>query len=53
MQNPIGVSTYTLREKLPPALQESLPTAEQLELELETAIQKIEAQDTKNPDSSE
>jgi predicted nuclease of restriction endonuclease-like (RecB) superfamily len=42
MENPIGVSTYKLREDLPPALQGSLPTAEQLELELEAAIRELE-----------
>ena len=44
VQNPIGVSTYKLQDDLPPSLQEQLPTAEQLEMELDTAIQEIEAQ---------
>ena len=47
VQNPIGVSTYKLRDDLPPALQGQLPTAEQLEMELEIAIQEIEAQTDK------
>jgi predicted nuclease of restriction endonuclease-like (RecB) superfamily len=42
MDNPIGVSTYKLRDNLPPALQGSLPTAEQLEIELEAAIREME-----------
>ena len=35
MNQPIGVSTYQLREALPEDLQTSLPTVEQLEAELE------------------
>lgn len=50
VQNPIGVSTYKLRDDLPPALQEQLPSVEQLEMEVETAIQEIEA---KIPKTSE
>lgn len=42
VQNPIGVSTYKLRDALPPAIQEQLPTAEQLEMELEAAIAELE-----------
>ena len=42
VQNPIGVSTYKLREDLPPALQGQLPSAEQLEIELETAVKELE-----------
>lgn len=53
VQNPIGVSTYTLRDQLPPTLRDSLPTAEQLEMELETAIQSIEEQSIKAPEASE
>lgn len=45
VQNPIGVSTYKLRDELPPALKDSLPTAEQLEMELEVAIRELEAED--------
>lgn len=48
VQNPIGVSTYKLREELPPTLRDRLPSAEQLEVELETAIQEIEAQISTN-----
>ena len=44
VQNPIGVSTYKLSDELPPALQESLPTVEQLEMELDAAFQEIELQ---------
>jgi predicted nuclease of restriction endonuclease-like (RecB) superfamily len=51
VQNPIGVSTYKLRDDLPPALQESLPTVEQLEIELETAAAEIEAQTQDKPHS--
>ena len=42
VQNPIGVSTYTLKDALPPDLQDSLPTVEQLEMELEAAAQELE-----------
>lgn len=42
VQNPIGVFTYKLREDLPPALQGQLPSAEQLEIELETAVKELE-----------
>lgn len=41
VQNPIGVSTYKLRDDLPPALREQFPTAEQLEMELETAVREL------------
>lgn len=44
VHNPIGVSTYTLQDDLPPALKDNLPTAGQLEMELEAAAQDIEAQ---------
>ncbi|NEQ34421.1 MAG: DUF1016 domain-containing protein, partial [Leptolyngbya sp. SIO4C5] len=44
VQNPIGVSTYRLREELPVALQGNLPSAEQLEQELETAAAQLEDQ---------
>ena len=44
VQNPIGVSTYRLSDELPAALQESLPTIEQLEMELDAAFQEIEFQ---------
>lgn len=41
VQNPIGVSTYTLREQLPPDLQKCLPSAEQLGMELDAAISDL------------
>jgi YhcG PDDEXK nuclease domain len=34
MQKPIGVSTFQLKKKLPTELQDSLPTIEQLEIEV-------------------
>jgi predicted nuclease of restriction endonuclease-like (RecB) superfamily len=42
LQNPIGVATYKLRDELPLPLQECLPTIEQLEVELESAISELE-----------
>ena len=41
VQNPIGVSTYKLREDLPPAFKDSLPTAEQLEMELNAVVREL------------
>lgn len=41
-QQPIGVSSYQLRSNLPEALQLNLPTPEQLEVELNTAIAEME-----------
>ena len=49
MQNPIGVATYKLRDELPPALQGCLPTAEQLEMELDAAIREIGADQDNSP----
>lgn len=49
VQNPIGVSSYTLREELPPALQHRLPTVEQLETELETAFQELHRDSPRPP----
>lgn len=43
MENPIGVSTYKLRDELPPNLQNSLPSAEQLEMELDAAVRDLQA----------
>ena len=40
---PIGVSSYQLQSKLPPALESSLPTVEQVEIALNTAAAEIEA----------
>ncbi len=42
VQNPIGVSTYTLRHDLPVTLKECLPTVEQLETELNAVIADLE-----------
>ncbi|HEY9879442.1 MAG TPA: PDDEXK nuclease domain-containing protein [Leptolyngbyaceae cyanobacterium] len=42
VENPIGVSTYKLREDLPPDLQGQLPSAEQLGLEMEAAVAELE-----------
>lgn len=42
VHNPIGVATYKLQDDLPPALQGSLPTAAQLEMELEAAALELE-----------
>ena len=41
-QQPIGVSTYQLQSKLPPSIQNKLPTVEQLEMELSTAVEDLE-----------
>jgi predicted nuclease of restriction endonuclease-like (RecB) superfamily len=43
-QQPIGVSSYRLRDSLPTDLQDQLPTAEQLEMGLETAMQELESE---------
>jgi predicted nuclease of restriction endonuclease-like (RecB) superfamily len=40
---PISVSSYQFQSKLPPALEKSFPTVEQLEVALNTAIAQIEA----------
>jgi predicted nuclease of restriction endonuclease-like (RecB) superfamily len=42
MSQPIGVSTYHLGDALPEQLQGSLPTVEQLETELDSAIAQVE-----------
>ncbi|MEM9092097.1 MAG: PDDEXK nuclease domain-containing protein [Cyanobacteria bacterium P01_F01_bin.53] len=44
ISTPIGVSTYKLRESLPPELRDCLPTAEQLQAELEVAAKEVTAQ---------
>jgi predicted nuclease of restriction endonuclease-like (RecB) superfamily len=49
VQNPIGVATYKLREELPPSLQGCLPTAEQLEMEMDAAIREIGAEQDNSP----
>ncbi|WP_346294265.1 DUF1016 domain-containing protein [Sphaerothrix gracilis] len=52
VHNPIGIATYKLSSELPPALQDSLPTPKQLEMELESALQEIEAKTTGFADDS-
>ena len=52
LHKPIGVSTFKLSDALPESLQQSLPTVEQLELELEAAISEIEARST-NPSNDD
>ncbi len=42
INSPIGVSTYKLREELPPELRDCLPTAEQLEVELDFAMKGLQ-----------
>jgi hypothetical protein len=42
---PIGVSTYQVQSQLPPDMQKNLPTVEQLEMELSTAIDEITEED--------
>lgn len=42
VHNPIGVSTYNLRDDIPPDLQGCLPTSEQLEMELEAVVSELE-----------
>lgn len=41
-QQPIGVSTYQLQSQLPPDFQTNLPTVEQFEMELSSAIEDID-----------
>jgi predicted nuclease of restriction endonuclease-like (RecB) superfamily len=53
VRNPIGVSTYTTRDSLPPDIQDSLPTAEQLEMEMEVAMREIKARTEEFPDLPE
>ena len=43
-QQPSGVSSSRLRDSLPTDLQDQLPTAEQLEMGLETAMQELESE---------
>ncbi|MDX2239775.1 MAG: PDDEXK nuclease domain-containing protein [Leptolyngbyaceae cyanobacterium bins.302] len=42
VHNPIGVSTYNLRDDLPPDLQDCLPTIEQLEIEVAAVVSELE-----------
>ena len=44
-QQPIGVSSYKLRDNLPESLKQQLPTSEQLEMGLESAIQELESRE--------
>ncbi|NDJ18563.1 DUF1016 family protein [Myxacorys almedinensis A] len=46
VNKPIGVSTYQFRDALPDQLQGSLPTIEQLEMELEAAAQELKLDGT-------
>lgn len=43
MGKPIGVSTFTLRESLPEALRDSLPSVEELEMKLEAIATEVNA----------
>ena len=44
LQNPIGVATYKLRDELPDVLQQNLPTVEQLQLEMESALSDMQSE---------
>jgi len=44
-QQPIGVSTYQIQSQLPDNLQGKLPTVEQLEMEISSAVENIEDND--------
>ena len=44
MTQPIGVSTHQIGENIPKQLQHILPIVEQLEMELSTAVAKLEGQ---------
>jgi len=50
VNKPIGVSTYQLRNSLPESLRGSLPTPEQLEMELESILQGIETSPSEDSD---
>jgi predicted nuclease of restriction endonuclease-like (RecB) superfamily len=50
LNTPIAVSTYRLQDRLPPELKENLPTAEQLETELEAAVAELKQQ---HPDAGD
>jgi predicted nuclease of restriction endonuclease-like (RecB) superfamily len=45
VQKPIGVATYRLKHDLPEALKGSLPTAEQLEIEVNAALSGFKGQE--------
>lgn len=42
IQKPIGVATFQLKRDLPDSLKESLPTAEELEVQLNIALQEVQ-----------
>lgn len=42
IQNPIGVSTYKLKDALPPSLAGKLPSAKELQVEIEMAAAELE-----------
>lgn len=48
IQKPIGVATFRLKEDLPEPLKDSLPSIEQLEMELQIATAEIEEQDSES-----
>ena len=48
VHNPIGVATYKLREDLPEGLQQNFPTAEQLQLEMESALSDMQPESDSN-----
>lgn len=48
-QQPIGVSTFQTQGQLPPDIQSSLPTVEQFEIELSTAIDEMEDGERESP----
>ena len=48
IQKPIGVATFQLNRELPESLKGSLPTAEELEIELNTAITQAETRTEKS-----
>jgi predicted nuclease of restriction endonuclease-like (RecB) superfamily len=50
VNKPIGVSTYQLQNSLPESLRGSLPTPEQLEMELESVLQGIESEQSEGSD---
>ena len=50
IHKPIGVATYQLKEDLPEPLKNSLPSIEQLEMELQIAAAEIEEQDSEPED---
>ncbi|MGB3494240.1 MAG: PDDEXK nuclease domain-containing protein [Elainellaceae cyanobacterium] len=50
VHKPIGVSTYRLNQNLPKQLQDNLPTAEQLEMELEAAMRDLSSQENRETD---